>query len=197
MNQLLPSWPPDWPEIEAAVRDLIASGQWGSYRGETTDRLQSRLIELSGARHCRLVCSGSIGVELALLSVGTAPGQEVILCGYDYPGNFRAVELVGARPVLVDPAPHSFSPSASELAAAASPNVSAVIVSHLYGVPAEIGEIKRLCAEREWKLIEDACQCPGTKIGELVAGGTGDVGVLSFGGSKPLSAGCGGSVALK
>ena len=199
-----PPWPPDWPEIAESIAQAVLRGDWGRYRGESTSELISRMSEFAAAKHVRLVSSGSIGVELALRGLGVSPNDEVVLCGYDYPGNFRAIELIGARPILVDADRASYSIDPNELErvsrrdvssqAVSSQGVVAVLVSHLYGVPAQIKAIREICDRRGWKLVEDACQTPGMMVQGKPAGSWGDVGVFSFGGSKPLTAGNGGAI---
>ncbi|MEM6472523.1 MAG: DegT/DnrJ/EryC1/StrS family aminotransferase [Planctomycetota bacterium] len=214
---LLPAWPPDWPEVRAAVEVALREGTWGRYRGPAALELRRVLASITresvgdvqqgvdmarepDAEHCRLVSSGSLGVELALRGLGIQAGDRVAVCGYDYPGNVRAIEAAGARPVLIDADPNGNSLCPRKLAKMADSrpqDVQAVIVSHLYGVPAHVAEISEICRQYEWSLVEDACQTPGGIIEGRPAGGWGDAGVLSFGGSKPLTAGCGGALISK
>lgn len=194
MPLAFPAWPPDWPEIEAAAVAAIRSGSWGDYHSSLNRQLTETLAERFQASDVRLTCSGSAAIEISLRAAGVGAGDEVILAAFDYPGNFRAVELVGARPVLIDLEPDSVRPSPTQLEAAASEQVKAVIVSHLFGVAAEIAEFRRQCEERRWLLIEDACQVPGMMITGRPAGSFGHVATLSFGGSKPLTSGSGGAI---
>lgn len=194
MNLPIPCWPPDWPEIEAAALEAIRGGNWGRYASDVSDQLRDRLAVRHGVSHVRLTCSGSAAIEIALRLAGVGLGDEVILSAYDYPGNLRAIELVGARPVLVDVAEKSVAPNVSALETAASEHVKAVIVSHLNGIAADAVAFRTLCDSKGWVLIEDACQVPGMTIHGRPAGSIGHIGTLSFGGSKPLTAGCGGAV---
>lgn len=70
----------------------------------------------------------------------------------------------------------------------------AIIVSHLHGNLVPMREVCRIAAERGVAVIEDACQAPGAMIDGQRAGTFGDVGVLSFGGSKLLTSGRGGAI---
>ncbi len=101
-----PDGPPDWPRtttaIEAAVQQALADGSWGKYESHWTDEVIATLSQLFGNEHVLLCSSGTIGVELALRGAGVKPNDEVILAGYDFPGNFRAIEAINAIPVLVD-----------------------------------------------------------------------------------------------
>lgn len=193
-----PEWPPNWPEIDTAVKRVFQSGDWGRYHAEICGQFRASLLEKFGVLDLRLCCSGTAALEIALRAAQIGPGDRVVLAAYDYPGNFRTVELLGARPVLLDVSSESIAIDPEQLDALArepdSEPIRAVIASHLYGTTANITRLKQICDDRQWILIEDACQAPGTKIGNQQAGSFGHFATLSFGGSKPLTAGGGGAV---
>ena len=189
-----PRWPPDWPEIESALAQILQSGDWGRYHSSVGTTLRKRLTETFGVSDARLCCSGSAALEIALRAMKIGPGDEVIVAAYDYPASFRTVEILGARPVLADLAPESTALDADRIVEAASDQVRAVVASHLYGMPAPIQRLRQICDDRDWVLIEDACQVPGMIIGESMAGSLGHLATLSFGGSKLISAGNGGAL---
>lgn len=172
----------------------MADGSWGRYHGPHCRRLAEALAEYHDRPWVTLCSSGTIAVELALRGVGVEPGSEVILAGYDFPGNFRAVEAIGAQAVLVDIRPRSWTIDPDQLDQAASPATRAVLVSHLHGGLAELPTICPWAAARGIAVVEDACQAPGGIVGQRRAGSWGDASVLSFGGSKLLTAGRGGAV---
>lgn len=194
MSFQLPAWPPDWPEIQAAVNDCLNSGQWGRYHSTICSELQERVAQLHASENARLCCSGTAGLEIALRACRLNPGDEVILAAFDYPGNFRTIELAGAVPVLVDVEPNGPCLDANQLATAASDRVRVVVASHLFGVAADVRKMRELCDERDWIMIEDACQVAGMTIGGQPAGSFGHFATLSFGGSKLVSAGSGGAL---
>jgi dTDP-4-amino-4,6-dideoxygalactose transaminase len=144
--------------------------------------------------HALTCCSGTIAVELALRGLKIGAGDEVLLAGYDFGGNFRCIESVGAFPVLVDIDPHSWCMSAERIEDAISSTTRAILVSHLHGGNADMRKLCTLAAERGLRVVEDACQVPGAVVQGRPAGTWGDVGVHSFGGSKLLTAGRGGAV---
>jgi perosamine synthetase len=149
---------------------------------------------MHGVRHVSLCSSGTIAVELALRGLKIGAGDEVILAAYDFPGNFRAVEVVGARPVLVDLASGSWTLDPAALPAAISPQTKAVVVSHLHGTLAQMRLICDIAQQHGLAVVEDACQVPGAIVQGKPAGSWGDCGILSFGGSKLLTAGRGGAI---
>jgi perosamine synthetase len=189
-----PAWPPRIEAVQAALAAAYADGSWGKYHGPHCERLKQLLRELCGSRHVWLCSSGTIAVELALRGLKIGAGDEVILAAYDFPGNFRAVEAIGARPVLVDLAADTWILDVEQVAAAVSPQTKAVIVSHLHGSLADMRRLREMADEPGLAIVEDACQVPGAVVAEKTAGSCGDCGVFSFGGSKLLTAGRGGAV---
>jgi dTDP-4-amino-4,6-dideoxygalactose transaminase len=172
----------------------MQEGSWGHYQGPALDQLSIELQARLAVENAYPVCSGTFATELALRMLKIGPGDEVVLAAYDFAGNFRAIEAVGARPVLVDIAPQSWQIDPTQFAKANGPHVKAVIVSHLHGELAPMPEIMSLAQQLGWRVVEDACQVPGATIDDRPAGSWGDVGTVSFGGSKLLTAGRGGAV---
>lgn len=193
-----PEGPPDWPladeEVHAALEAAYADGTWGRYHGPHVERLEVMLRTLHAVDHVFCCSSGTVAVELSLRGLKIGPGDEVILAGYDFSGNFRGIQAVGAAPVLVDIDPRTWCLAAEHLEAAFSPQVKSLIVSHLHGGLAPMPVICEWAAARGVAVIEDACQAPGATVFGRPAGTWGDTGVLSFGGSKLLTAGRGGAV---
>src|SRR5262249_27521235 len=133
-------------------------------------------------------------VELALRALKVGPGDEVVLAAYDYPGNFLSVHAVGAHPVLVDVELGNWNLGPERLAEAIGPATRAVIASHLHGGLVPMREVMEVAAARGVAVVEDAAQAPGAEVQGRKAGTWGDAGVLSFGGSKLLTAGRGGAL---
>ncbi len=194
----VPEGPPPWPRpdqaVQAALVAAYADGSWGRYHGPHCDRLCQSLTQLTATQHAGLCCSGTIAVEIALRGLKIGPGDEVILAAYDFPGNFRAIEAIGARPVLVDLAPGTWTIDVDQVAAALAPETKAIIVSHLHGSLADMPRVRELADNHGLLIVEDACQVPGALVACKPAGSWGDCGVFSFGGSKLLTAGRGGAM---
>lgn len=181
-------------EATAAVQDALRDGTWCRYHGPWSGKLMESLAEYHQLAHVRLCASGTVAVELALKGIGVGPGDEVVLAGYDFPGNFRCIEHVGARPVLVDICAATGCLNAGCLDAAWSDRTRALLVSHLHGGVANMKTIRDWAHARDVAVVEDACQSPGGLVDGQLAGTWGDVSTLSFGGSKLLAAGRGGAV---
>jgi perosamine synthetase len=193
-----PQGPPAWPtpdeEVLEALQAAYRDGSWGKYHGGHVARLEEALCAYHAVPYALTCGSGTFAGELALRALRVGPGDEVILAAYDYPGNFLNIHAVGAVPVLVDLHPTNWNLNPDALEAAVSPASRAILVSHLHGGLAPMRRIRAFAAKHDLAVIEDAAQVPGGRVEGRRAGAWGDVGLLSFGGSKLLTAGRGGAL---
>ncbi|QDU78382.1 L-glutamine:scyllo-inosose aminotransferase [Polystyrenella longa] len=193
-----PSGPPGWPiarpEIGSALRDCWTTGDWGRYHGENIPRLEELIRAFFETEFLTLCSSGSSALELALRGVRVGPGDEVIMAAYDFRANFQNITLLGATPVLVDLRPDDFQMSVEQIESAITKKTKAILVSHLHGGIVDLQRARVIADAHSLPIIEDACQCQGASYGGQLLGTHGDVGILSFGGSKLTTAGRGGVV---
>jgi dTDP-4-amino-4,6-dideoxygalactose transaminase len=192
-----PQGAPDWPLANAVVQEALAaayqSGAWGKYHGGQVEELEKELAAFHQVEHCVACASGTFAVELALRALKVGADDEVTQAAYDYSGNFLTIHAIQARPVLVDVRADNWNMNPCLLAEALGPATRAVIVSHLQGGIVPMREVVEICKARSIDIIEDAAQCPGAMVQGRPAGTWGDIGILSFGGSKLLTAGRGGA----
>lgn len=185
-------------QVNNAVRDAatraIGSGAHRRYIGDDSTNLQDELSQLLDGAQVLLANSGTSALELALKSIGVRPGDEIILSGYDYPGNFWVIEQLQCTPVLIDVSPESVDVNIDALQAARSSKTKACIVSHLHGRLQQVDQIRRWAEDCSITLIEDACQALGARIQGRLTTSFGHMATLSFGGSKVISAGRGGAL---
>ena len=109
-----------------------------------------------------MVSSGTAALHLALLALEIGPGDEVIVPAYTFPATANAVELCGARAVLVDVDPDTFVVDPAAVAAAVTPRTRAVMAVHLFGRPVE-WEALQTAVPQEVVLLEDAAGALGAR----------------------------------
>ncbi|MBY0521804.1 MAG: aminotransferase class I/II-fold pyridoxal phosphate-dependent enzyme [Gemmataceae bacterium] len=193
-----PQGPPDWPLPDLDVLDALQSayrdGSWGKYHGPHVEALEAKLAAYHQVEFAHTCASGTFAVELALRALKIGNGDEVLLAAYDFGGNFLAAHAIGAHPVLVEVSADNWNLDANALESAIGPATRALIVSHLHGGLVPMREVMAIAEARGLRVIEDAAQSPGATIQGRKAGTWGDVGILSFGGSKLLTAGRGGAL---
>ena len=93
-----------FPELGAAeldeVRAVLESG--ALTMGPKVEELEALVAAACGVEHAVAVSNGTAALHLAVLALGIGPGDEVIVPAYTFPATANAVELCGARAVLVD-----------------------------------------------------------------------------------------------
>jgi len=189
-----PPWPGNWPEITNALNACLDDGSWGKYHGPNCEALIEQLSTFHDVTESILCASGTAAVELALKGVRVQAGDEVILAAYDFKANFQNVLALEATPVLVDIDPGTWQLDVTHLEEAITDKTKAIIVSHLHGGWVPMQPVMDLASRHGVLVIEDACQATGAILNGQRAGTAGHVGVLSFGGSKLMTAGRGGAV---
>jgi dTDP-4-amino-4,6-dideoxygalactose transaminase len=189
-----PEWPGPDPHVLTAVQAAHADGSWGKYLGPNVPRLEELLGQVHGVPHVVTCGSGTLAVEVALRAVAVGPGDEVILAAYEFEPSFLTIHELEARPILVDTSPTNAGLDPNNLEAAITPATRAVLVSHLHGGLVPMSAVMDIAGRHSVAVVEDAAQATGATVEGRPAGTWGDVGVLSFGGSKLLTAGRGGAV---
>lgn len=193
-----PEGPPAWPlpdaEVQASLTAAVVAGTWGQYHGGHVSALEAELAHFQSVPHTITCASGTLAVEAALRALRVGPGDEVVMAAYDYEPTFLTVHAIGARPVLVDLHPETWQFDPAHLEAAITTHTKAVICSHLHGGLVPMPAVMEVCRAHNIGVVEDASQAPGAVVDGKPAGTWGDVGTLSFGGSKLLCAGRGGAL---
>jgi perosamine synthetase len=196
-----PGGPPDWPFPDPGVLDALgtahAEGSWGKYLGPNVPRLEALLAELHRVAHAATCASGTLAVEVGLRALGVGPGDEVILPAYDFESSFLTVHAIGAIPVLVDVSPANACLEPGGLESAITPRTRVIVASHLHGGLVPMNAVVEVARRHGVGVVEDAAQATGATVEGRPAGTWGDVGVLSFGGSKLVTAGRGGAVLVR
>jgi len=185
---------PTLQAVREAMARAAAECGWLSYDGPNLTMLREHIGRELDRQHVRLCCSGTFGIELALRSLKLPTDAEVLLAGYDFPGNFRAIQDAGASVALFDVAFNDWVPDVEQLRRAVGPKTKAIIVSHLHGALAPMALICDWARVEGLFVIEDACQVHGAIVDGMPAGAWGDASVFSFGGSKLIASGRGGAV---
>lgn len=180
--------------MQAALAAAHADGSWGKYLGPNVPRLEALLAERYGVAHAATCASGTLAVEIGLRALGVGPGDEVILGAYDFDSNLLTVHALGATPVLVDVSPANACLELGGLESVISPATKAIIASHLHGGLVAMRPLMDIARRHGVGVVEDAAQATGAVVEGQPAGSWGDVGVLSFGGSKLVTAGRGGAI---
>lgn len=173
-------------EFHAALDDVLDSGYF--IGGGAVEQFERAWAARVGATHGVGVGNGLDAIRLILEGYGIGPGDEVIVPAFTYYASWLAVQQVGATLVPVDVELSTAGIDASTVAAAITSATRAILVVHLYGIPADLTALRRLAADHGLKLIEDAAQAHGAARDGLTVGSAGDAAAFSFYPTKNLGA---------
>jgi dTDP-4-amino-4,6-dideoxygalactose transaminase len=157
-------------------------------------RLAAELMKIFAPSMAYPVNSGRCAINIALLAFSSMrpQRQDVIVPAYVCPSVVDIVRRSGFNPVLSDVG-DDLNLSPATLSFALTANTLAVIAPHMYGCPARIDEIEKLCKASGVFLIDDAAQVVGIRHHGKMLGTFGDIGIISFAQSKSVVTGVGGS----
>lgn len=176
-------------------QDLDMIGLSGRYiLGEMVNRFENRLAAEVGVKYAVGCASGTDALTLSLKALGIGPKDEVIVPANVYPTIF-GVALSGAKLRLVDVLKNSGNIDPDDLELRITKETKAIVTVHLYGLPADLKQIKQTCLKHNLFLIEDCAQAFGAKYLGKSVGSFGNLAIFSFYPTKNLGAiGDGGAV---
>ena len=175
-------------ELEPAVLKALASTQYAL--GPEVVEFEKEFAAFCSADDAIGVNSGASALYLALRAAGVGPGDEVITVPFTFVATIAAIESAGARPVLVDIDPATYTMDPDLVARAVTAKTKALLPVHLYGQTADMDPLLALARERGFVVIEDAAQAHGAEYRGRRAGSMGTMGCFSFYPAKNLGA-CG------
>jgi len=188
----------DFRDVMSGVTGVAQSGYF--MRGPLTSAFEEQLSRMLNGMKVVSVGNGTDALTLSLLGLGVAKGDKVVTVANAGGYATGAILRVGATPVFVDVDQGSAQMSSSHLSETIirHGDIKAIVVTHLYGLMADIKSICDLAKKDNILVIEDCAQSIGAKLNNIPAGSWGDASTFSFYPTKNLAClGDGGAVALK
>ena len=173
-------------EIEKAVISVMRSNRY--VLGKEVDSLEKEFADYIGTTSAIGVANGTDAIELALRALNIGPGDEVITVSHTAVATVAAIECTGAKAVLIDVEPKSYTLNPLQLEGCLTNNTKAIIAVHLYGNAADLDSIVTFCNSHKLFLIEDVSQAHGAKYNGKRLGSFGDFGCFSCYPTKNLGA---------
>ena len=174
---------------------------WVAPLGKNVDEFENAIQEfIEEDKFVAALSSGTAALHLALIQLGVGYGDEVICQSFTFSASANPIKYLGANPIFVDSDPINWNMSPFFLEEAIKDRISknkkpkAVIVVHLYGMPALMDEITAICSKYEIPLIEDSAEALGSIYKNKKCGTFGDFAILSFNGNKIITTSGGGAL---
>ena len=180
-------------EISAALSRVHKSGEY--ILGNEVEKFERNYANYCNAKFCLGVANGLDALKLSLLALGVGKGDQVIVPAHTFIATWLAVSHVGAIPIPIEPDPSSYNIDPSLIEKKINKKTKAIIIVHLYGLPADINSIRKIAKKNKLYVVEDAAQAHGAKYKDKKIGAHSDIVAWSFYPGKNLGAlGDGGAI---
>ena len=173
---------------------------WIAPVGPHLDKFEEKLSEISEGKFVAAVSSGTSAIHLALILLGVKNGDEVICSSFTFSASANPIVYQGANPIFVDSELETWNMNPEFLELAIKDRIEkgtkpkAIIVVHLYGMPAKMKEILEISNRYNIPIIEDAAEGLGSTYFNRPLGCISDFGVYSFNGNKIITTSGGGAL---
>ena len=176
-------------EIMGGFHEVLENTQF--INGPIVKEFAAQLADYLDVKHAIPCGNGTDALQIALMSLGLKPGDEVITTPFTFVATAEVIGLLGLKPVFVDVDPDTFLMDVSKLEEKITPNTRCVIPVHLFGQCVDMESLVAICKKHDLKIVEDNAQAIGAEIrfsdGTVKKAGTiGDLGTTSFFPSKNL-----------
>lgn len=199
------------------IKEAYSSG-WMTTVGENVNEIEKLVAGYIGVNYAVALTCGTAALHLAIKLAaeklyhsstgistpygrgygGSLLGKRVFCSDLTFGATVNPVVYEGGEPIFIDSEYDTWNmdPQALEQAFVMYPDVKIVVLVHLYGTPAKIEEIKKICIRNGALLIEDAAESLGAQVSGCQTGSFGDYGVVSFNGNKIITGSSGGMLLL-
>ena len=173
---------------------------WIAPVGPHVTAFEQKLSEISLNYNIAALSSGTAAIHLALILLDINHVDDVICSSFTFSASVNPIKYLDANPILIDSEPDSWNmcPELLELAIkegiSANKKPKAIIMVHLYGMPAKIDQIMHIANSYDIPVIEDAAEALGSTYNNQPLGTFGDFGIYSFNGNKIITTSGGGAL---
>jgi dTDP-4-amino-4,6-dideoxygalactose transaminase len=181
------------------IEEAMSSGQLAT-NGSFINKFENKFSKKIRTHQAVALNSGTSALHLGLVILGVGPGDEVICQSFTFCASANPIVYLGASPIFVDSEEDTWNMSPELLEDAILSRISlgrkpkAIIVVHLFGMPAKMKEVMEISEKYKIPVLEDAAEAVGSTYKELSCGSFGKIGVFSFNGNKIITSGGGGAL---
>jgi len=200
MNQKIWLSSPHMSGGEMKYIDEAFATNWIAPLGPNVDKFEKELADYLSVKSCAALSSGTAAIHLALIVLGVKPGDEVLCSSFTFAASANPIVYLGATPVFIDSEPLTWNMDPVLLEEAINDRAKtgkkpkAIILVHLYGMPAKIDEIIAIASRHKIPIIEDAAEAIGSEYKGIKCGSFGEISILSFNGNKIITTAGGGAL---
>jgi dTDP-4-amino-4,6-dideoxygalactose transaminase len=172
---------PPFGEYEALLREAW-DRRWVTNNGPLVKRLEKELAEYFGVKHVFFATNGTVVLQLAIRVLELS--GEVITTPFSYVATTTALLWEHCKPVFADIKPDTFTIDPDSIEQLITPRTTAILATHVYGIPCEVERIEQIAAKHGLKVIYDAAHAFGTRYKGKSLMSYGDMSTISFHATK-------------
>ena len=167
---------------------------WISSEGKFVKEFEKKFSQYNSRKFGVAVSSGTAALEVAIKSLNLKKNSEVIIPSFSIIATALCVVKCGLKPILVDCSLSTWNMDPEKVIKKISKKTSAIIITHIYGLPVDLQKIMNVAKRKNIKIIEDAAEVIGLKYKNRMCGSFGDVSTFSFYANKHITTGEGGMI---
>ena len=167
---------------------------WISSEGKFVKEFEKKFSKYNSRKFGVAVSSGTAALEVAIKSLNLKKNSEVIIPSFSIIATALCVVKCGLKPILVDCSLSTWNMDPEKVLKKISKKTSAIIITHIYGLPVDLQKIMNVAKKKNIKIIEDAAEVIGLKYKNRMCGSFGDVSTFSFYANKHITTGEGGMI---
>jgi dTDP-4-amino-4,6-dideoxygalactose transaminase len=176
--------------------NCFKNGEWAS-GGATSFHVEQLLKNKIKTKNVYLTTSGTAALELAFMTLGVGPGDEVLVPSFTFPTSASSFMRMGATPRFCDVDPETFNVTVDTLSSQWTPKCKGIVVVHYGGRACPMDKINKFAREKRLWVVEDAAHALGSYLNGIPLGNWGDFGAFSFHQTKNLVCGEGGALVCR
>jgi perosamine synthetase len=173
-------------EVDAVIR-VIKSNKFT--RGKEVEKFEKNFAKYTKQKYAIAVNSGTSGLHLAVRAMGWKKGDEIITTPFSFIASSNSLLFEDVTPVFVDIDPSNLNIDITKIEKKITKNTKGILLVHLFGLPVDITEIKKLKKKYKLQIIEDACEAIGTPNNEFTVTNAGELSIYSFHENKEITSG--------
>lgn len=191
---------PHMGDSEMAYVNEAFDTNWIAPVGPHLKRFEEKISDISNGYSVAALSSGTAAIHLALVLLGVCDGDEVLCSSFTFSASANPIVYQRAKPIFIDSEYDTWNMCPNKLEEAIQSRLKegvkpkAIIVVHLYGMPAKMNEIKAVANKFEIPVVEDAAEGLGSTYFEQPLGTLSDIGIFSFNGNKIITTSSGGAL---
>ncbi len=184
---------------ERYTQEVIRSGHLATF-GNFINKFETSLAKKIKTHQTVAVNSGTSALHLAMVLLGIKQGDEVICQSFTFCASANPIVYLGAKPIFVDSEKDTWNICPELLEDAILSRIAlgklpkAIVIVHLFGMPAKINEIMEIARKFQIPVLEDSAEAVGSTYEGKSCGTFGKLGVFSFNGNKIITTGGGGAL---